>query len=87
VPRAELASASAVLATARQLGSAPGVAIFVTVLGARPAKGVAGLDRAWIFVVITAAMTAFAGLAIGRPLSLLCQLGHPAAELDPRGGR
>ena len=67
-PRAELASGSAVLATARQLGSALGVAIFVAVLGAHPAKDLAGFDRAWIVVLITAAMTAFAGLATGRRL-------------------
>ena len=65
-PRAELASGSAVLATARQLGSALGVAIFVAVLGGRAAGGLAGFDRAWIVVVITAAITAVAGLAIGR---------------------
>jgi RimJ/RimL family protein N-acetyltransferase len=57
-----------VLATARQLGSALGVAIFVAALGAHPAKGLAGFDRAWIVVLITAAMTAFAGLATGRRL-------------------
>jgi EmrB/QacA subfamily drug resistance transporter len=68
VPRGELASGSAVLATARQLGSALGVAIFVAMLGARPARGLAGFDRAWIVVLITAAMTAFAGLATGRRL-------------------
>jgi EmrB/QacA subfamily drug resistance transporter len=68
-PQAELASASAVLATARQLGSALGVAIFVAVLGAGPASGLAGFDRAWIVVVVTAALTAFAGLATGRRLS------------------
>ena len=67
-PRAELASGSAVLATARQLGSALGVAIFVAVLGAHPASSLAGFDRAWIVVLITAAMTAFAGLATGRQL-------------------
>jgi EmrB/QacA subfamily drug resistance transporter len=67
-PRAELASGSAVLATARQLGSALGVAVFVAVLGAHPAKDLAGFDRAWIVVLIAAAMTAFAGLAIGRRL-------------------
>ena len=66
VPRAELASGSAVLATARQLGSALGVAIFVAMLGAHP--GLAGFDRAWIVVLITATMTAFAGLATGRRL-------------------
>ena len=63
-PRAELASGSAVLATARQLGSALGVAIFVAMLG--PTPGLAGFDRAWIVVLITAAMTALAGLATGR---------------------
>jgi EmrB/QacA subfamily drug resistance transporter len=68
-PRAELASGSAVLSTARQLGAALGVAIFVAVLGAGgegPASGRAGLDRAWIVVLVTAAMTALAGLATGR---------------------
>ena len=65
-PRAELASGSAVLAAARQLGSALGVAIFVAVLGGHTASGLAGFDRAWIVVVITAAITAFAGLATGR---------------------
>ncbi len=64
-PQAELASGSAVLATARQLGSALGVAIFVAVLGARPAGSLAGFDRAWMVVLITAAITAFAGLATG----------------------
>ncbi len=67
-PRAELASGSAVLATARQLGSALGVAIFVAVLGAHPASSLAGFDRAWTVVLITAAMTAFAGLATGPRL-------------------
>jgi EmrB/QacA subfamily drug resistance transporter len=67
-PRAELASGAAALATAHQLGAALGVAIFVAALGARPARGLAGFDRAWIVVLITAAMTAFAGLATGRRL-------------------
>jgi hypothetical protein len=65
-PRAELASGAAVLATARQLGSALGVATLVAVLGGHAATGVAGFDHAWLIVVITAAITAFAGLAIGR---------------------
>jgi RimJ/RimL family protein N-acetyltransferase len=68
-PHGELASGSAVLATARQLGSALGVAIFVAVLGAHPATGLTGFDRAWIVVLITAAMTAFLGLAAGRRLA------------------
>jgi EmrB/QacA subfamily drug resistance transporter len=68
-PRAELASASAMLATARQLGSALGVAAFVAVLGGHAARGLAGFDRAWIVVVITAVITAFAGLATGHRLT------------------
>ena len=67
-PRTELASGSAVLATARQLGSALGIAAFVAVLGGR-AGGLAGLDRAWTVVVITAAIIALAGLATGRRLT------------------
>jgi EmrB/QacA subfamily drug resistance transporter len=67
-PRAELASGSAVLATARQLGTALGVAVFVAAVGAGAARGTAALDRAWIVVVVTAAVTAFAGLATGRRL-------------------
>jgi MFS family permease len=65
-PPAELASGSAVLATARQLGSALGVAILVAVLGGRTASGLAGFDNAWIVVLVTGALTACAGLATGR---------------------
>jgi EmrB/QacA subfamily drug resistance transporter len=65
-PRTDLASGSAVLATARQLGSALGIAIFVAVVGGGAAGGLAGFDRAWMIVVITAAITACAGLATGR---------------------
>ena len=64
-PRAELASGSAVLATARQLGSALGVAIFVAVLDGRTA-GLAGFDRAWIIVLISAVLTGVAGLGSRR---------------------
>ena len=65
-PPADLASGSAVLATARQLGAAVGVAAFVAVLGGRAAGDLAGLDRAWMIVVITAAITAVAGLGTAR---------------------
>ena len=75
-PRAELASGSAVLATARQLGSALGVAIFVAMLGVHP--GLAGFDRAWIVVVLTAAMTAFAGLATSRRLTCVPEVAAKA---------
>ena len=81
-PRAELASGSAVLATARQLGSALGVAIFVAIFAAHPARGLAGFDRAWIVVLITAAMTACAGLATSR--RLIC-VPEVAAKAETAG--
>ena len=82
-PRAELASGSAVLATARQLGSALGVAIFVAVLGGRPAGGLAGFDRAWIVVLVTAALTACAGLATGRRLIDVPRRSRPGRLVMP----
>jgi EmrB/QacA subfamily drug resistance transporter len=75
-PRAELVSGSAVLATARQIGAALGVAIFVAALGTRPARDLAGFGPAWIVVLIAAAMTALAGLAAGRR-----QIGVPPMAL------
>ncbi|WP_394830456.1 MFS transporter [Pendulispora rubella] len=59
VPREELASASAVLTMARQLGSAFGVAVLVSVLGTDPGAGLGGLRRAWVVVLFTAVLTAF----------------------------
>ena len=84
-PRAELASGSAVLATARQLGSALGVAIFVAVLGAHPATGLAGFHRAWTVVLITAVMTGFAGLArrIGPRVAAAADAGPVAPARPP----
>jgi hypothetical protein len=61
---------SAVLATARQLGSALGVAAFVAAAGGRRASDLGGFDRAWIIVVITAAITAVAGLTTGRRIAV-----------------
>jgi EmrB/QacA subfamily drug resistance transporter len=84
-PRAELASGSAVLAAARQVGSALGVAIFVAVLGAHPAESLAGFDRVWIVVLITAAITAFAGLATGRKRTVTsAALRPPPSPLSSR---
>jgi EmrB/QacA subfamily drug resistance transporter len=89
LPRAELASGSAVLAMARQLGSALGVAVFVAMLGAHPS--LAGFDRAWIVVLITAAMTAVAGLATGRRIGVRevaakAETAGDAAAIAPAGG-
>jgi hypothetical protein len=59
-------SAAAGLAAARQLGSALGWGTSVAVPGDRTAAGRVGFNRAWIVVPITAAITAFPGLAVGR---------------------
>ena len=82
-PRAELASGAAVLAMARQLGAALGVAVFVAVLGAHPGTTLAGLDRAWMVVLITATMTAVAGLGTGRRL---IRVPEAAAKTESSGG-
>jgi lysylphosphatidylglycerol synthetase-like protein (DUF2156 family) len=66
---------------ARQLGSALGVAVLVAAVGARPAEGLAGhLDRAWIVVLITAALTAVAGLTVGRRLPAISVLAAPRTK-------
>ena len=82
-PRAYLASGSAVMATARQLGSALGVTIFVAVFGTRPAGDLAGFDRAWIIVLISAAVTALAGLAAGRRLIRARETAETAGDASP----
>jgi EmrB/QacA subfamily drug resistance transporter len=82
-PRAYLASGSAVMATARQLGSALGVAIFVAVFGTRPAGDLAGFDHAWIIVMITAAVTALAGLAAGRRPIRVRDTAEEAGDASP----
>ena len=81
-PQAQLASGSAVLSMARQLGSAVGVAVFVAVLGDRPAGDLTGFHRAWIVVLITAAMTAAAGLAAGQRMDRVPQ--PAAAKTAPK---
>ncbi|HEY3502304.1 MAG TPA: MFS transporter [Actinocatenispora sp.] len=64
VPPDELAVGSAVLTTARQLGSAVGVALLVAVLGAHPGA----FAYAWAVVIATALVTAATALA-GRRTS------------------
>jgi len=66
-PPDEVASGSAVLTMARQLGSAFGVALLVAVLHAEHAADLSGLRRVWLVVLATAAMTALVGLG-ARPV-------------------
>jgi hypothetical protein len=84
-PRAQLASGSAVLSMGRQLGSAVGVAVLVAVVGDHPAGDLAGFDRAWIVVLVTAAMTAAAGLTADRRMDRVTQpaAAKTAPEADP----
>jgi len=80
-PQAQLASGSAVLSMSRQLGTAVGVAVLVAVLGDRPAGDLAGFGLAWIVVLVTATITAAAGLAVGRQPDGVTQL--TAARIEP----
>jgi MFS family permease len=84
VPPAQLASGSAVLAMSRQLGAALGVAVLVAVLGTHPAGDLAGFDRAWFVVIVTAAATAAAGLAAcGRAAFALVDVKSGDGEASP----
>ena len=77
-PRAELASASAVLSIARQVGSALGVAILVAVLGSHPARTPAGFAPAWLIGLGSAALTALTALTPLAP-------GNRSASKRPAG--
>lgn len=74
-PPDEIASGSAVLTMARQLGSAFGVALLVAVLHTEHAADLNGLRRVWLVVLATAGMTALVGLG-ARPAA-------SAAEMAP----
>ncbi|GAB3410026.1 MFS transporter [Flindersiella endophytica] len=58
----DLSSASAVLTTARQLGSALGVALLVAMVTTGSLVGLAGLRRGWLIVLASAIVTGIVGL-------------------------
>jgi hypothetical protein len=66
VPRADLASGSAVLAMARQLGSSLGVAVLVVALGSSGTPSRAGFDRVWQVAIASAVLTALAAVLLRR---------------------
>jgi hypothetical protein len=76
VPRADVASGSAVLAMARQLGSSLGVALLVVVLGSSTALSQAGFDRVWLVALGSAVLTGSAGVLLRR--------AERPAESEPR---
>ncbi len=80
-PVADLSSASAVLATARQLGSALGVALLVAVLGAGTTVDAAGLRRGWVLVVVSGLVTMLVG--VGRPAARRGSVTAQPARTDP----
>jgi NTE family protein len=66
VPDARLGTATAVNATARQIGAVVGIAILVAILGDAGAVDAAAFDRGWTFCAALAAAVAVAALAAGR---------------------
>jgi NTE family protein len=77
VPDARLGTATAVNATARQIGAVVGIAILVAILGDAGAVDAAAFDRGWTFCAALAAVVAGAALATGR------RRPGPAAVPDP----
>jgi EmrB/QacA subfamily drug resistance transporter len=87
VPASELASGSAVLSMARQLGSAFGVALLVAVLaGDSGTPGLQRLRRVFVLVVATAAMEALAGLFAGNERPLMRSRGAFRRTADASRG-
>ncbi len=66
VPRADVASGSAVLAMARQLGSSLGVALLVVLLGSTGVLSTTGFDRVWLLTIASAVLTGLAALRLPR---------------------
>lgn len=64
VPRADVASGSAVLAMARQLGSSLGVALLVVLLGSTNALSTAGFNHVWLLTLASAVLTGVAALRL-----------------------
>lgn len=67
LPPASLATGTAVLSAARQVGAALGVAILVALLGSAAIGGTADdFDKAWVMIAVSAALAGAVALTIGR---------------------
>lgn len=67
LPPASLATGTAVLSAARQVGAALGVAILIGLLGTAAIQGTADdFDKAWLMIGVSAGLAGIAALGIGR---------------------
>lgn len=83
-PESQLSSASALLTTARQLGSAIGVALLVALLRAAP--GLDGIRRAWLLVLVSGGLLVAQGLrAAARSATLRAQAAPSPAPASTPG--
>lgn len=91
VPRADVASGSAVLAMARQLGSSLGVALLVVLLGSTGVLSSEGFDRVWLLTIVSAVLTGIAALRLpaqrGTPDSVDGRAGPPLMPIGTPSAR
>jgi hypothetical protein len=79
LPSARLATGTAILSTARQIGMVLGVAALVAVLGtATGAIGLADVRRGWTLVFVAAVLASAAALGIGRRSPVRSSVDTPA---------
>ena len=83
VPGGRYATASAVSASARQLGGVLGIAILVVVIGNPTATtAVAAFRRGWVLSIVAFIVVAIVTLALGRPRTLDESVGAGTLAID-----
>jgi hypothetical protein len=78
LPPAWLASGSATLSAARQVGTVLGVALLFAVMGTAVGGPLAPFHRAWVFMAAVAGLTSLTAAFVGRARSSTVE---PAVEL------
>jgi EmrB/QacA subfamily drug resistance transporter len=87
VPRTDLTSGAAVLAMARQVGAALGVALLVVALSTGGGTELVGFQHAWALVIASAVITGVAGV-FAEPIRRPAGIGDGRyTDPDPRGVR